>query len=111
MILYARIPKRKPKLKPKAEREQYEMWLKSHQSTKPIKAKISNVLTGYKLSVPPGRDTKHIPSLDTGMGNATKAEPKVYTGDKVLGIATLHKSNAVPVFNSQEAIDISSMRR
>jgi len=28
-----------------------------------------------------------------------------------LGIATLHKSNAVPVFNNQDAVDISNMRR
>ena len=57
------------------------------------------------------RETPHFPSLNTSGGSATKAEPKVYTGDKVLGIATLHKSNAVPVFNSQEAVDISKMRR
>jgi len=28
-----------------------------------------------------------------------------------MGIATMHKSNAVPVFNSEEAVAISSMRR
>jgi hypothetical protein len=64
----------------------------------------------YKLSTPPGRDTKHIPSLNTG-GNATLSAPKVYTGTKVKGIATMHKSNAVPVFSDEEAIAISSMRR
>jgi hypothetical protein len=35
----------------------------------------------------------------------------VYTGTKVMGIATMHKSNAVPVFNSEEAVEISKMRR
>jgi len=40
-----------------------------------------------------------------------KAETKVYTGDKMIGIGQLHKSNAVPVFSNQEAIDISKMRR
>ena len=64
----------------------------------------------YKLSTPPGRDTKHIPSLNTG-GNATLSAPKVYTGTKVKGIATMHKSNAVPVFSDEEAVAISSMRR
>ena len=53
----------------------------------------------------------HYPSLNTGNGVATKAAPKVYTGTKVMGIATMHKSNAVPVFNSEEAVEISSMRR
>ena len=65
----------------------------------------------YKLSTPPGRTTStHIPSRDTG-GNATLAPAKVYTGTKVKGIATMHKSNAVPVFSDEEAVEISRMRR
>ena len=65
----------------------------------------------YKLSAPPGRATStHIPSRDTG-GNATLAPAKVYTGTKVKGIATMHKSNAVPVFSDEEAVEISRMRR
>jgi len=64
----------------------------------------------YKLSIPSGRDTRHIPSRNTG-GNATLAAPKVYTGTKVKGIATMHKSNAVPVFSDEEAVEISRMRR
>jgi hypothetical protein len=64
----------------------------------------------YKLSVPADRDTRHIPSRDTG-GNATMKPAKVYTGTKVKGIATMHKSNAVPVFSDEEAIEISQMRR
>jgi hypothetical protein len=54
--------------------------------------------------------TAHIPSVNTG-GNATLAPAKVYTGTKVKGIATMHKSNAVPVFSDEEAIEISRMRR
>jgi len=54
--------------------------------------------------------TAHIPSRDTG-GVAVLAAPKVYTGTKVKGIATMHKSNAVPVFSDEEAIEISKMRR
>jgi hypothetical protein len=65
----------------------------------------------YKLSAPAGRfTTHHIPSVNTG-GNATLAPAKVYTGTKVKGIATMHKSNAVPVFSDEEAKDISKMRR
>jgi len=64
----------------------------------------------YSLTIPEGRSTRHIPSRDTG-GNATLAPAKVYTGTKVKGIATMHKSNAVPVFSDEEAIDISKMRR
>jgi hypothetical protein len=109
MMIYTRTAKSKRKLKPKAEREQYQQWLDSHKPTKFIKP-IQEKFT-YSLSAPAGRETKHIPSLNTGNVAATKPAPKVYTGDKVLGIATLHKSNAVPVFNSEEAVEISKMRR
>jgi len=65
----------------------------------------------YSLPIPEGRSTKHIKSLDTGGGVATLAPAKVYTGTKVKGIATMHKSNAVPVFSDEEAVEISKMRR
>jgi hypothetical protein len=65
----------------------------------------------YKLTIPEGRDTTaHLKSVDTG-GNATLKAPKVYTGTMVKGIATMHKSNAVPVFSNEEAVDIAKMRR
>ena len=57
-----------------------------------------------------GTDIKH-PSLPFTGGPCTVAAPKVYTGTMVKGIATMHKSNAVPVFSSEEAVDISKMRR
>lgn len=34
-----------------------------------------------------------------------------YTGTKILGVATMHKSSAVPVFSDEEAKDIAKMRR
>jgi hypothetical protein len=65
----------------------------------------------YKLTVPAGRSTSHIPSRNTGDGIAnTKQIPK-YTGTKIIGIGTMHKSNAVPIFSDEEAQDISKMRR
>jgi phosphopantetheinyl transferase (holo-ACP synthase) len=65
----------------------------------------------YNLSVPTDRNTKHIPSLNSGAGVATKAEPKQYTGTKVIGVTVLHKSCLQPVFNEQAAKDAASMRR
>ena len=68
--------------------------------------------SSYSLKIPEGRNTTaHINSLDTGLGNAVLKPAKQYTGTKVKGIATMHKSNAVPVFSDEEAIDISKMRR
>ena len=63
------------------------------------------------MRVPPGRETPHIESRDTGWVTCAKPADQAYTGTKVKGIATLHKSNGVPVFTDQEAIDISKMRR
>ena len=65
----------------------------------------------YSLSIPEGRSTAHIKSLGQDNGIAALAPAKVYTGTKVKGIATMHKSNAVPVFSDEEAVDISRMRR
>jgi hypothetical protein len=66
----------------------------------------------YNLSAPAGRETTRIASLDTGHSGAvcTKGIPK-YTGTKILGIGTMHKSNAVPIFSDEQAVEISTMRR
>jgi hypothetical protein len=66
----------------------------------------------YSLSTPIGRsNTHHIPSLNSGAGVAALAPAKVYTGDKIKGIGTMHKSNAVPIFSDEEAVAIANMRR
>jgi len=66
----------------------------------------------YSLKIPQDRNTTaHIKSRGDSSGVATMPSPKVYTGTMVKGIATMHKSNAVPVFSDQEAVDISKMRR
>ena len=44
-------------------------------------------------------------------GDCTKKESPKYTGNLIKGIATMHKSNAVPVISQQEAEDIARMRR
>lgn len=75
---------------------------------------IKKVFTSNNLSprVPPGRETKFIPSLDTGHKGAVSSKPaQMYTGTKIIGIGTLHKSNAVPVFSNDEAKDMARMRR
>tara|TARA_R100001594_G_scaffold1044_2_gene4283 strand:- start:3026 stop:3388 length:363 start_codon:yes stop_codon:yes gene_type:complete len=40
-----------------------------------------------------------------------KKESKVYTGTEIIGIATMHKSNAIPVRGKKQAEEISKMRR
>lgn len=66
----------------------------------------------YTLSAPPGRgNTKHIPSQGQTTGVASLRPAPVYTGTKIKGIGTMHKSNAVPIFSDEEAVAISQMRR
>ena len=52
-----------------------------------------------------------IPSRATAGGSCARPADKVYTGTAVLGIAQMAKSNAVPVFSTQEIVDIGRMRR
>jgi hypothetical protein len=66
----------------------------------------------YTLSAPPGRgNTNHIPSQGQSTGVAVLRPAPVYTGTKIKGIGTMHKSNAVPIFSDEEAVAISQMRR
>ena len=51
------------------------------------------------------------PSHEGPSGSTARVESQKYTGSLVRGIATMHKSNAVPVISEEEATDISKMRR
>ena len=68
------------------------------------------------------RETKHIPSAvsSSSFAPALKKEPMQYTGERrLVGIATMHKSNMVPIFADDEedksgrkaATEIATMRR
>ncbi len=103
--------KRKSEQLDKDWKELQKRWGVELEEKKRKRAMSAEPLSGnYALTIPAGRSTTHIKSVDTG-GNATLKAPKVYTGTKVKGIATMHKSNAVPVFSDEEAVDISKMRR
>lgn len=58
------------------------------------------------------RDTgPKINSLPFTGGPCLKSPDKVYTGTAIKGIGTMHKSNAVPIFTDEQAVEISKMRR
>lgn len=67
--------------------------------------------TAKSLPGPMIRSTERPPSLMTPGGSTAKRDAAKYTGTEILGIATMHKSNAVPVFNSQAAVEVTTMRR
>jgi len=93
-------------------KELQKRWAVEIEDKKRKRALSAEPLKGnYSLDIPEGRNTTaRIKSVDTG-GNAVLRPNPVYTGTKVKGIATMHKSNAVPVFSDEEAQDISKMRR
>ena len=96
----------------KRSRELKESWEKllQRQGVPKEKRKPTKVQPlVYSLSV---RETLKIKSLpDTVKGAISSKQIPKYTGDKIIGIVTMHKSNAVPIFSDNEAKDISSMRR
>jgi len=60
------------------------------------------------------RPSPEVPSLNSRSGTTAKGKPKVYSGERrLLGVATMHKSNMVPVFadKPEEAAEIARMRR
>jgi hypothetical protein len=108
----------KPKTMPKAEREQYAAWCAKYGidptgKTKKKKEVIRNIALPGTVYRPFVRETVRYPSLDTGHSGAvtTGVKKHMYTGDKMLGVATMHKSNLVPIFSDDNAIEVSHMRR
>jgi viroplasmin and RNaseH domain-containing protein len=59
------------------------------------------------------RDTGPRPASKSSWhtGAVTSKQSQQYTGTAIVGISTLHKSNAVPVFSQKEAEEIAKMRR
>jgi hypothetical protein len=87
------------------KRRQYEKMIAQ------IKPK-NREFTEYKPPETYRHETPYIPSLGSGVGNGFKKESVQYTGDLIMGIATMHKSNAVPVMRgTDQAKDIAQMRR
>jgi hypothetical protein len=114
MIIYSNIPKSKKHKVSKAKQQQHQEWLASVQSlstnfSRNKSTKISKRIPVF--NIPAGRETPKIASLDTGFITCAKKFGNSYTGEKIKGIGTMHKSNAVPVFSDNEAKEIASMRR
>lgn len=60
-------------------------------------------------------EANRIPSntdfTNTRTHSTARPEKKVYTGTLIKGISTMHKSNAVPIIDQNEAIEHARMRR
>lgn len=112
-IIHTSFKKRKNK-KPNAKQRElasdWEKLLKKYEPKKPIKA-VSSGAGLPSLGAPARRETPKIPSLPFTGGVCAKKENPVYTGTAIKGIGTMHKSNAVPIFSDEQAIEIATMRR
>ena len=107
----------KPKQKTKAERAEYEVWCAKYGINPDGKTKVKPAtVRGKNPVVVTGvyrRETPVIPSKDSGVAGAVvwNSNKPVYTGTKMIGIASMHKSNLVPIFQEDAAKDVASMRR
>lgn len=113
MIIHPHIPKRKKRKPTAAQRQLAADWdalLKKYEPKKKLVTMSKSSLLTPKQYI---RDTgPRPPSLNSGDMGVASSKPRMqYTGTKMLGIGTLHKSNAVPVFSDEEAIDMAKMRR
>ena len=106
-----RSKKRKPNAKQRELQASWEAMLKKYATKTVVPKKQQQLSDVYSLGTPACRETPKIPSLPFTGGPCTKAPDKVYTGTAIKGIGTMHKSNAVPIFTDEQAVDIAKMRR
>ncbi len=74
----------------------------------------TTVFKSYKSGEPlrPGAsDYKSLPSVDTGNNDTSAPRHTQYTGDKLIGIATMHKSSSVPVMRGSEMVVATARMR
>lgn len=111
---------------PKETFEQYLDWV--YGRGKKTKSEASAKSENYKTSTDTYTNTRTTSGNSSGSKNAVKdststkipdwakgavsSKPsQTYTGTKMIGVATMHKSNMVPIFSDEEAEAVARMRR
>lgn len=96
----------------RAAKVEHEKWLRKmgvHPEQLATREKVAvNQIPDYK------RDNRSLPTSDRICGNGIRKEGNTYSGERqLLGVATMHKSNMVPVFadKKEDAKEIARMRR
>ena len=107
--------RRNPTRKERELQSQWEQIQSKWEKVQPFSGKYGGVSSGrissVTLTVSNTPKPAKIPSRVTPGGSTSKKESPRYTGNKMIGIATLHKSCEVPVFQAEDAVAISRMRR
>lgn len=114
-IIHPSIPKRKKRKPTKAELEAEANFAKLNAKWDrlygPVRSKKPRAAELPVLACPPGREGPKHPSLSTPGGSTAVKESQRYSGNKIKGVALMHKSNYAPVYDDQDAIDMAQMRR
>ena len=114
MLIYSNQVSKKTKKQKAKQKVVWEAYLKKYGVQKKASkfvpmAPIKSVL--FASLRPGSMDYRSIPSVKGNIGDTYMLPKKQYTGTKLIGIATMHKSNLVPIFSSEEAIEVARMRR
>jgi hypothetical protein len=95
-----------------AAQDEHEAWLKKMGvgKTKPPVDKKGRRVGIYEI---PDYSTGPRMTSDRVAANGVARKSNTYTGDEIMGIGTMHKSNAVPIRKDSKdaAKDLASMRR
>ena len=97
----------------KAEAE-HNAWLRKQGIDPDAKPKKHKVVPYEKTLAPNSHsesDRQRISTSDTIPGNGSAKERNEYTGDYIVGIATMHKSTLVPVGRGDDPKEYARMRR
>jgi hypothetical protein len=90
-------------------KKSYNAWTAKKENTG------SHTMNTFKptYSTPPRRGAMQSAEIKSAPmeGVALKNEPIKYTGTLVKGISTMHKSNAVPIIDREQAKEHAKMRR
>jgi hypothetical protein len=76
-----------------------------------VRQNLNLTSSSGKATNEPDRPARTYPSLVTPGGSTAPVKTQQYTGTLIMGIATMHKSNLVPVLNGDDAVAVARMRR
>lgn len=84
----------------------------SIKGAKPIEKSIyCKELISIHVDIPYRRPSPVVSSYDSMKGSTSRKDRQVYTGDYIVGIACMHKSNFVPVSREDDPEAYAKMRR
>jgi len=114
---FIQVPQRKRIIRKLARTKRLERIKREHrewlESQGLSRSQLEKKSKGSPIPFPEYKPKRKMPKTSDRISKISgRAEPQHYSGErKLIGIGMLHKSNLVPVFDQQDAIDISKMRR